>query len=393
MRILIVSRALPHHHIGGMESVAWDLARAFAARGDQVRVLTTAHPSLPAEGEVEGIAVLTVPAAPGRYSPAWWRGSRERFAALAAAGEVDAVLGVSAAANAIAAARPPGWRGAMLFQAHGTSSGEIVSKLRTRSLKGVVGCYRNLYWGLFKDWIYRRYDAVVSVGEAVHRQMAKPPTAILLGATPERLIPNGVDEGAFAFDAVAGAGTRARYGLDGQARVLLSLSRLHAQKGVGDAIAAFALAASQAPDLRLLVAGDGPHAEALKAQAAETGLGDRIVFTGAVTRSEVPALLSAADAFVFPTRRVEGAPINVLEALAAGLPLITTPNGAAADLPAVRVPVGDAGALAAAMLETAPSPQPRAGRLPEGYSIRRTADCYAELFQDLISKRVEVDLR
>lgn len=382
MHILIVSRSLPHHNIGGMESVAWDLARAFRDDGASVSLLTTAHRSLPSDGMIDDIAIRTVDAPEGRYSKAWWEGSLAIYRS-AFADRVDAVLGVSAAANALVADHRPGAGPVFVFQAHGTSSGEIVSRLRARTLKGVVGSARNIYWGLFKDWIYRRYDAVVSVGQAVHLQMAKAPTAILRGATPEALIPNGVDEAAFAFDAEARNTVRARHGLPEDARVLLSLSRLHVQKGVGDSIAAFALAHRDAPDLRLLIAGDGPHAAVLRAQAAETGLGGAIVFTGAVARAEVPNLMSAADAFVFPTLRVEGAPINVLEALACGLPLITTPNGASADLPALRVGMGDREALRAAMAETRLAGTERASLLPQSYSIRQTAQAYVGLFAAL----------
>ena len=247
-------------------------------------------------------------------------------------------------------------------------------------MRSYLGISRNLYWGLFRDAIYQRYDGVISVGAPVHAQMAKAPTRFLLGSTPETLIPNGIDEAAFTYDPLARDRVRKAYDIPKSARVMLSLSRLHVQKGISDTIKGFCLAAAGAPELRLLIAGDGPHAAALKAQSDAAGLQARVQFVGRIDRSAVPGILSASDALVFPTLRVEGAPINVLEALASGLPVIATPAGAAADLPCHRVSPGDVGALSAAMLAVAVSGATRSGLLPPKYTIRQTALRYLDVF-------------
>ncbi len=77
-------------------------------------------------------------------------------------------------------------------------------------------------------------------------------------------------------------------------------------------------------DVRLLIVGDGPLRESLAQQAFEVGIADRVCFTG--WREDVPALLSAMDAYVCSSAS-EGMSNAVLEAMAAGLPIVTTDVG------------------------------------------------------------------
>jgi glycosyltransferase involved in cell wall biosynthesis len=387
MNILMVARSLPMHVSGGMESAAWDLARHLARAGHKTSLITTAHERLAECSVIDGVEVSCVAAAPGRYSKAWWTGSTELFKTRYAE-TADVVLGVSAAANALVAHRNPRRPQAFVFQAHGTSSGEIVSKLRQRSLKGYVGMTRNLYWLLFKDRIYREFDAVVAIGDAVQSQMANWPTKSLLGSTPAVMISNGVDTGQFRFDGAARAKLRTDLSLPPEARVLLSLCRLHPQKGLQVGLQAFRQALDADPALRYLIAGEGPQTEALKSMISALGLEDKALLLGGVPRAAVPAHLSAADAFLFPTLRVEGLPITLLEALASGLPVITTPNGGDAELPCARAPAGDAGATCREILTAVRGPIQRVSALPERYTLDYSGRRYIELFQQILAGRM-----
>jgi glycosyltransferase involved in cell wall biosynthesis len=382
LHILTVTRGLPVHTKGGMESVAWDLARAFARAGHRSSVITAAHPDLPAFGVIDGVEVATARASAKHYTAAWWRETRRVFEARYASG-VDVVLGVSAAANGIVEAGV--CAAPVIFQAHGTSSGEVMSKLRSGSPKAMIMAGKNIYWGLFKDRIYRDYDGVVAVGEAVMRQLTQGVSRHLVGSTPVTLIKNGIDATAFAFDPAARGRVRALYNIPPESRLILSLSRLHVQKGVSETLEAFALAREAAPDLRLLIAGEGPHEADLKRRASDLGLGSVVQFAGGVERGEVAGILSASDVLAFPTLRVEGAPMTVLEALASGLPVITTAQGAAADLPCRRVPVGDGKALRDAMLEVRLCGLDRPTLLPSNYTLADTAQAYLKLFDSLLS--------
>lgn len=79
------------------------------------------------------------------------------------------------------------------------------------------------------------------------------------------------------------------------------------------------------PNAELNVAGDGSQLDQLKTLAAACGVGNNVNFLGQLSQKEVLELLETSDLFCFPTSASEGFPKAVLEALAAGLPVITTP--------------------------------------------------------------------
>jgi glycosyltransferase involved in cell wall biosynthesis len=122
---------------------------------------------------------------------------------------------------------------------------------------------------------------------------------------------------------------RARFGLPAGARVLLSLAKLHPREAPWDLLRAFAR--SQDPEVWLALAGDGPSRPGLEAFARERGL-RRVAFLGYVPYPQLPELYAAADLFIHPARE-ERWGVSVAEAMACGLPVITSSRvGAARDL-------------------------------------------------------------
>jgi glycosyltransferase involved in cell wall biosynthesis len=105
-----------------------------------------------------------------------------------------------------------------------------------------------------------------------------------------------------------------------QARIALTVARLDAQKGIAHLVEA----AAMVPDVIFAIAGDGPDRAALETRTAELGLESRVRFLG--HRRDVPALLAIADLFVLPSL-YEGLPLSVLEAMAAGVPVVATAIG------------------------------------------------------------------
>jgi glycosyltransferase involved in cell wall biosynthesis len=143
---------------------------------------------------------------------------------------------------------------------------------------------------------------------------------------------------------------RADYATPPTATVVLALSRLHPKKGLDTLLTALATLPAQGADYVLWLAGDGPDAAALRAQAQALGIAERVRFLG--WRTDRGALLQAADICVLPSR-YEPFGTVMLEAWAAGTPLVA----AAAAGPAafvqdgvngLLVPIDDAAALAAA---------------------------------------------
>jgi len=113
---------------------------------------------------------------------------------------------------------------------------------------------------------------------------------------------------------------RAALGIEGFA--LGVAGRLTAQKALGDTLEALA----RVPEVALLVLGDGPERATLERRAAELGIADRTRFLGAGTRDDVVALFRAVDVALV-TSAWENLPHTLLEALAAGTPVIATAVG------------------------------------------------------------------
>lgn len=134
------------------------------------------------------------------------------------------------------------------------------------------------------------------------------------------VIPNGVDLEAHP--------DRPRDGADG-APVVITVANLRPEKSHETLIEAVALLAPEFPSLQLQIVGDGPRRAALEALVRTRHLEDRVSFMG--HREDVPALLQRADIFVLPSRS-EAFPNGVIEAMAAGLPVVASAVGGLLDL-------------------------------------------------------------
>jgi glycosyltransferase involved in cell wall biosynthesis len=111
----------------------------------------------------------------------------------------------------------------------------------------------------------------------------------------------------------------------GTGATLLCLGRLGARKGTFDLLAALARLAPQHADMRLLLGGDG-DLDAVRKSARELGLADRVELLGWISGDAKHRALERADVYVLPSYN-EGLPMSVLEAMAAGLPIVSTPVG------------------------------------------------------------------
>ena len=144
------------------------------------------------------------------------------------------------------------------------------------------------------------------------------------------VLPYGVDVKAFCPRASTEA-VRREYGVGPSGRMVLTVQRLYARKGVQTFLDAAALVARAVPEARFVVVGDGPERSALERRAAEVGLGGRVVFAGAIPNARLPEVYAAADVFAFHTLH-EGLGIVLLEALASGCPVVTTTAGGTVDI-------------------------------------------------------------
>jgi glycosyltransferase involved in cell wall biosynthesis len=149
--------------------------------------------------------------------------------------------------------------------------------------------------------------------------------------------------------------------------IVLTIARLDAQKGHVHLLAA----AAEIPDALFLLAGDGAERPRLEAEARALGVADRVRFLG--HRDDIPELLALCDLFVLPSL-YEGLPLSVLEAMAAGRPVVATAVGGTDEAvlhgeTGLLVAPGDASALRDAVRALLADPD-RAARMGEAGGIR-----------------------
>src|SRR4030067_3484591 len=114
---------------------------------------------------------------------------------------------------------------------------------------------------------------------------------------------------------------RASLGLRQDDVVLIYVGRLGVEKNLVFLLRAVAGVQHAHPRVKLLLLGGGPERDNLQDQAALSGVGDRVVFAGLVPYPDIPRYLAAADVFVTASP-TEGHPLSVIEALAAGRPVV-----------------------------------------------------------------------
>ncbi len=113
---------------------------------------------------------------------------------------------------------------------------------------------------------------------------------------------------------------------------LIFMSRFVREKGVYELLDGFVGVARKYPEAHLTLLGDGPERAGMEQRVAELELEGRVSFAGYLRGSEKAQLLLDADLFVFPTYYGEGCPVVLLEAMAAGLPVVTHAAGGIPDL-------------------------------------------------------------
>ena len=139
-----------------------------------------------------------------------------------------------------------------------------------------------------------------------------------------RVVSSGADAQRF-HPGLDSARCRAELGLDGGTTVL-TVSRLVPQKGLLNALRAFALVASEYPDASYVIAGRGTQEGELRDLSRALGIENRVRFVGHVPWEGIPALHAAADVFLLTSRRTprwtENFPNACLEAMASGKPVV-----------------------------------------------------------------------
>jgi glycosyltransferase involved in cell wall biosynthesis len=212
-------------------------------------------------------------------------------------------------------------------------------------------------------------------------------TVIYRGRSPERFGMIGEGER---------SGIRQELGVPSGAPLMLNVGRLLGRKGQEEAIRAFADVRAAYAGAKLAIAGEGPHRPRLEALVNDLGLSGEVLLLG--SREDVPALLAAADLFVFPSH-FEGLPGALIEAMLARVPIVATDTPENREcvehaVSAQLVPIEDSRSLADGIRRLMDDPGYRATlvenahrRAIETFALDRITRSYEDLYSGLLAAR------
>jgi sugar transferase (PEP-CTERM/EpsH1 system associated) len=256
-----------------------------------------------------------------------------------------------------------------LYTAHGTYSANRFGKLR-----------------------YSRFlpvKKVVTVSEQARQAML---STRQVGPDDVKTLPNGIDTELFNVE-IDKRGLKLELGIPDGVPVFGIVARLSPEKQHSVLLDAMGLLGGTASTSVLVVVGGGPIRAQLEAQAVEAGISDRVFFLG--ERRDVPRLLKLFDVFVLSSR-LEGLSLTLLEAMAAGLPVVATDVGGNAEVvvdgqTGLIVEQGVPQPLAAAMEKIGTNPElaARMGqlgrkRVVEQYSLEAMVRRYDTIYHEIL---------
>jgi glycosyltransferase involved in cell wall biosynthesis len=320
MHILVMTRSTLHHGFGGFQRQCTDLCEGFVKMGHEVTVITTANPEGEHTLETSGYTIhFLTPSKPRRLSRGWFKETRKKVLEIHEKKPIDVIH-----SNEFAGFGLNSWARKndipISLLCHGSLRSELLSFFASADRRP-----RYWHWLLltplflikrFVLWeipMRRTVSSIILVTptiEADFRVFCKGKVRVIEnGITlPERL-PTKETQGILR---------------------LLCTGRADRQKGFQMAI----MALSKLPelDIHLDIVGTGDYLGELKKLAERLELNDRITFRGRVDDTELYRFYSEADIYLIPTLRYEGLPLALLEAMAHGIPTISSDIGGNSDV-------------------------------------------------------------
>jgi glycosyltransferase involved in cell wall biosynthesis len=369
VRVLFVTTSMMR---GGAETQVFLIARELHAQGAEVSIVSMRDPeAYGAELADLGIDLVSLGMERGRADVR----AIARLAAIVRRRRPDVVHAHMLHASLLArVARPLAWAPVLISTAHSLSEAAA-----------------------WRHAAYRLTDPLCTLTTAVCEACAE--RHVEVGAVPKRkirVVPNGIEVQAYGVDRNERQRIRQELGV-GDEFLWLAVGRLEPEKDYPTMLRAVAEARSSGPACTLLVAGEGADRDAIVAARDRLGLGDEAVrFLGA--RTDVPRLMAAADGYLMSSV-TEALPLVLLEASAAGLPIVTTRVGGTPEMVTEGrngdlAAVGDASGLASRMIRLAEIDLPTRvamgaeGRrlVEERFEIGKVAQRWHALYRELLHR-------
>jgi glycosyltransferase involved in cell wall biosynthesis len=306
---------------GGQEIRVLEEAAGMRSRGHRVTLLCPREARIHAEAAARGVPAVALPIARKSLS------GLSAMRAWLANARCDVLNSHSSTDS---------WLAALALV--GTSPRPVL--VRTRHISAAIPD------NFATRWLYQSATRhIVTTGERLREQLIRHNRY-----RPESIVsvPTGIDLARYAPADRARA--KARLGLDPAQACIGIVATLRSWKGHRYLVEAFA--GLKQKNSRLLMVGDGPGRDNLKQQVAGLGLEERVLMPG--NQADVVPWLQALDVFALPSYANEGVPQALMQAMAAGVPVISTPVGSIDELvrdeeTGLMVPPQDVSALSAAI--------------------------------------------
>jgi len=298
MKIIILVGLFPPIWLAGTEIATYNLADHLTRRGHEVHIITSHDVGLPELSEENGFYVHRI---------AW---PKIRFIGIGTFW-VRIFLKIREIRPDIVHA-----------QSLGIAIPALISK-RMLSIPYVV-------WGQGTDiylperftqmtsrLILQNADATLALTEGMKRKMQE------ICEREVSVVPNGINLERFSSSSEDKKGS--------SAKTIIFVGRLHPVKGIQYLIEAMAIVHQEMPDVKLVIVGDGVERSRLEELAERLNLDGCIQFAGQISQERIPRVMHQADVFALSSL-TEGLPVVLLEAMAAGLPIVATNVGGIPDI-------------------------------------------------------------
>jgi glycosyltransferase involved in cell wall biosynthesis len=328
VNLLIVTDVSMHKVIGGAERVLFEQSTRLAARGHRVTLITRRLPDHRADRDtiqgVEEIRCAFEPHGGLRSIGQTWRQAGRHLARLHEQRPIDCLnihqpltaFGLISQATSLGIPR--------VYTCHSLSAEEYLSRHAGR---GPAGRWLQRLRAAGRNWIEGRVLRACSRITVLSRYTQEKLRRVH-GIPGDRVevVPGGVDLARF-HPVADKATTRKDLSVSDDRFVLLTIRNLVPRMGLDRLVLAMQAVAAKIPQSLLVIGGQGPLREELKALAERLGVKDHVRMAGFIPEEKLACYYQMADLFVLPSLDLEGFGLVSLEALACGLPVLGSPVG------------------------------------------------------------------
>ncbi len=328
MKIAVFTKSTTlHKHHGGLETQNLALCEGLAKRGHQITIFSPKRELEMETFEQNGVKYVFVDAEYKKYifasfdKDSWTRKSLEVFSNIHEKENFDLVLGQSASAESIIENKfKLGIKAVSI--SHGTTSGEYITFLKN------ISNFKDIYWLIRNtQYFFRQYfgrqrrfvlhsDKVVAVSEFVKKSLI---SETFVSPDKVEVIHNGIDPNLFKSE-------KEKRNVGGIVNIYF-IGRVEKSKGI---LTILDMVKNINRDIIFHVVGEGPCLEEAKNKVGKLNIQEKVIFHGRMPHYEFIKKIQP-DIFVFPTQRVEGFPMVLVESMFAGIPTIAFDYGGVSD--------------------------------------------------------------